>query len=127
MPNIGHYIRDRLSDAPATASEIYKAWRVDRPRKGTYHSFARFFYVLKRLGWITPTGETFPAVPRGMDEPQPNLPEAVEYALTPKGEEADFIAWGDPIGILWPNHAAELRGAKPPTGKPRGRPKKQFV
>lgn len=117
MTNIGHFVRDQLAQSEATSTQIYQEWRDVRPRHGTAQSFATFVSRLKTLGWVEDTGETLPP-------PQPGMRPAKMLRLTAAGENASFQDWADPIGVLYPKHAASERGAKPPTGNPPGRPKK---
>lgn len=125
MTTQGETVRSWLGEQPHTIAQLYRRWREVRPRRGTYRSFSSNFYVLLRLGWVERTGETEPAHLHGSDAEHPGgLSDSVYYRLTPVGAAIDPAVWRDPMGRLYPQHAAANRGAKAPTGKPPGRPKK---
>ena len=66
-----------------------------------YHSFLMYFAVLKRLGWVEPTGEV------EQSAIQENFTEAsqrIYYRLTNKGSGASDSLWSNPFYTLYPQH-----------------------
>ncbi len=98
--------RTVLSGADITeeaAEEIYQRELQRVSRKFThmrYHSFLRYFGVLKSLGWVEKTGEVEPS---SMQDSYPSAPDRVYYRLTRQGVEAGEDLWSNPLFALYPN------------------------
>jgi hypothetical protein len=67
--------------------------------KCRYHSFQRYFHMLKQLAWVEPTGEEEMAA---IQDYYPPAPSRRYYRLTRKGREASDIEWSNPKLILYP-------------------------
>jgi hypothetical protein len=85
------------------ADEIFQRELKRVSRKFThmrYHSFLVYFGILKRLGWVEPSGITEPSA---IQDNYPQAPERVYYRLSKKGSEADNEQWSNPLFTLYPN------------------------
>ena len=72
--------------------------------KCRYHSFQRYFHLLKQLEWVEPTGEEEPAA---MQEYDPEAPPRRYYRLTKRGIEASDREWSNPQLALYPKRGLE--------------------
>ena len=77
--------------------------------KCRYHSFQRYFHLLKQLEWVEPTGEEEPAA---MQEYDPEAPPRRYYRLTKKGIEALDREWSNPQLALYPKRGLEYFRSK---------------
>jgi hypothetical protein len=77
--------------------------------KCRYHSFQRYFHLLKQLEWVEPTGEEEPAA---MQEYDPEAPPRRYYRLTKKGIEAADRQWSNPQLALYPKRGLEYFRSK---------------
>jgi hypothetical protein len=101
---------------PVYSEEEYRE-RVDylmskmpyRLVKCRYHSFQRYFHLLKQLEWVEPTGEEEPAA---MQEYDPDAPPRRYYRLTKKGIEASDREWSNPQLALYPKRGLEYFRSK---------------
>ncbi len=92
------------------ADRIYEGELKKIPHKYTrmrYHSFLVYFGMLKRLGWVEPTGETAPST---LQDNYPPGPSRIYYRLTKKGKEAILAEWSNPLFTLYPKIAERYRG-----------------
>lgn len=69
-----------------------------------YSSFTRFFGHLKRLGWVTETGEIEASA---IQADYPPAPSRVYYRLTDAGWKATPEEMSNPIRTLYPNFTKE--------------------
>jgi hypothetical protein len=67
--------------------------------KCRYHSFSRYFHMLKQLGWVEFTGREEPA---SIQENYPYAPSRRYYRLTIKGTAASDREWSNPQITLHP-------------------------
>lgn len=72
--------------------------------KCRYHSFSRYFHLLKQLGWVEFTGEEEPAA---MQEYDPDAPPRRYYRLSQKGIKASDREWSNPQLTLYPQRGLE--------------------
>ena len=99
------------------ASEIEQKHYSRIPSKTTgmrYHSFTRYFHLLKQLKWVERTGEEEKSSPQ---EQYPPAPPRRYYRLTAKGRKATEMAWANPFITLYgdsfpPEYFREKRKAK---------------
>ena len=95
---------------PEMADSIYEGELKKVPHKYTrmrYHSFLVYFGLLKRLGWVKPTGETEPSA---LQDNYPSGPPRRYYRLTKKGREATSVELSNPLFTLYPKIAERYRG-----------------
>ena len=71
-----------------------------------YHSFVVYFGLLKRLGWVEPTGEEEPSLPQEYD---PKFQPRTYYRLTAAGMAEEVPIVFDPIMRLYPDYTPEKR------------------
>jgi hypothetical protein len=69
-----------------------------------YHSFSRYFHLLKQLGWVEPTGEEEAAA---IQDYYPEAPPRRYYRLTRKGIKASKREWSNPQLTLYPERGLE--------------------
>ena len=120
--------------------EIFEKYYRRIPRKITkvrYHSFMSYFGMLRRLGWVEPTGEEEPSFQGGIVTPEPwakpgavimKIDEIVPgrgttltdvpkprrlFRLTAKGKAATEDEWRDPLQALH-NYPLWRRQGRPP-------------
>jgi len=89
------------------AEKIYQRELKRVSRKFThmrYHSFLMYFGVLKRLGWVKPTGETEAS---SIQDNYPGAPSRIYYVLTQKGKEAADERWSNPLFALYPENGPD--------------------
>ncbi len=67
--------------------------------KCRYHSFVVYFGMLKKLGWVEPTGEEEVSSPQSYYE---GFEPRRYYRLTSKGIEAPDWKWSNPHRIIYP-------------------------
>jgi hypothetical protein len=79
-----------------------------------YHSFLTYFGMLKRLGWVEPTGEaeepseTQEAMALKADEPPRETGQPrIYYRLTDRGRAATMVQLSNPLRLLYPHFTAE--------------------
>jgi hypothetical protein len=72
--------------------------------KCRYHSFSRYFHLLKQLGWVEPTGEEEAAA---IQDYYPEAPPRRYYRLTRKGIKASKREWSNPQLTLYPERGLE--------------------
>lgn len=65
-----------------------------------YHSFSRYFHLLKQLGWTVPTGQEFPS---RIQQHYSDAPSRTYYRLTQKGRDASDNDWSNPQAVLYPS------------------------
>ena len=107
-----HENEQRVKQAKPVYSEEEYQERVDylmsrmpyKLVKCRYHSFQRYFHLLKQLEWVEPTGEEEPAA---MQEYDPDAPPRRYYRLTKKGIEASDREWSNPQLALYPKRGLE--------------------
>jgi len=90
-------------------SSYYLGRIPSRLTRMRYSSFRVYFGLLKRLGWVEPTGEEEPSLPQDYD---PNFSPRVYYRLTPEGMAAVVPIVFDPILLLYPDYTREKRSGK---------------
>ena len=90
-------------------SDIYHSRIPARLHRMRYASFTVYFALLKRLGWVEPTGEQRPSEPQDYD---PNFQPRIYYRLTPQGLAADVPVVFDPVLTLYPHYTREKRSGK---------------
>lgn len=129
--SIGDYIYDRLVEAGdkglviADLFKDMKGWKT----YATYNSFARYFWLFKKLGFVVEA-----ATPREPG-PKPELEERRYFKLTRKGKRSPLHEWSNPMRTLWnrvygegawEDYMVRRRAARGliHTGRPRGRPRK---
>ena len=82
-----------------------------------YHSFLSYFGLLKRLGWVEPTGEEEVSQAQDMmglengEETRETGQPRIYYRLTRAGFAAPQSLIADPITALY-NYPREVRSAK---------------
>ncbi len=72
--------------------------------KCRYHSFQRYFHLLKQLGWVEFTGKEEPA---SMQDYYPEAPPRRYYRLIEKGINAPDYEWSNPQLTLYPERPLE--------------------
>jgi hypothetical protein len=99
---ISQLVLDETDVTEEQAELIYQRQLKKISRKFThmrYHSFLVYFGVLKRLGWVEPTGESEAS---SIQENYSPAPDRVYYRLTEAGSKADEILWSNPLFTLYP-------------------------
>ena len=99
------------------ADRIYEGELKKIPHKYTrmrYHSFLVYFGILKRLGWVEPTGVTEESTAQQIDEKTGEVrnPEGklrTYYRLTGSGRDALDTEWSNPLFTLYPEIAEKYR------------------
>jgi len=131
-PSIGDDIRERLLEAGSRGvviADIFKDMK-GRQTRATYCSFARYFWLFKKLGFIEPTTETEVAWSATDWGKNPGLPDRAYFRMSSAGRKAPPHQWTNPMRTLfdrvhgrgaWKEYMKEHR--KPSTGRPRGRPR----
>jgi len=129
---VGYTIREKLIEAGergVVVADLFKDMK-SKETSATYQSFSRYCWLLKKLGFIEPTGEVEVAWSATDWGENPKLHKRIYYKLTPKGREAPIYEWSNPgrtfydsiYGIgSWKDY---MRRHHPSTGRPRGRPRK---
>lgn len=129
--SIGIDIREVLIEADGKGiviADLFSDWRK-RKTLATYNSFAKYFWLLKKLGFVEEA-----ATPREPG-PKPELEERRYFKITTKGRAARDYQWSNPIRTFydsvygegaWEKYMASWRVAHPyqSTGKKQGRPPK---
>ncbi|MDP2949321.1 MAG: hypothetical protein Q8P22_07270, partial [Chloroflexota bacterium] len=77
--------------------------------KCRYHSFITYCGLLKRLGWIEPTGQVETSA---FQQSYPPGPPRVFYRLTEAGKQAPMVAWSNPLLTLYKYPVEELRAKR---------------
>ena len=93
--------QQKRSISPANIDLIYKEYLARMPYKATgcrYHSFVTYFSMLKRLGWVEPSGITEPS---SFQDNYPKGKPRIFYRLTAAGESAGDMAWSNPHSTLY--------------------------
>ena len=89
-----------------------------RSTKMRYHSFLSYFGLLKRLGWVEPTGERELSEAQDLmglepgEEPRETGQPRIYYRLTGAGHAASASVIADPITTLYA-YPKEIRSLKP--------------
>lgn len=102
--------RMRAGKQPYTESEYAGrvAWHLSKIPyklvKVRYHSFVMYFGMLKKLGWVEPTGEEEQSTPQDYYE---GFEPRRYYRLTKKGVEAPDNQWSNPHRTLYPQFGLE--------------------
>ncbi|MEK7874639.1 MAG: hypothetical protein AAB325_00380 [Pseudomonadota bacterium] len=99
---ISRMVLDGADVTEEQADEIYQREMKKVSRKFThmrYHSFLRYFSVLKRLGWVEITGELEAS---SIQDNYPEAPNRVYYRLTRQGIKAGEELWSNPLFTLYP-------------------------
>ncbi len=99
---ISRMVLDGADVTEEQAEEIYQRELKKVSRKFThmrYHSFLRYFGVLKRLKWVVETGETEAS---SIQDNYPEAPHRVYYRLTRQGIKASEELWSNPLFTLYP-------------------------
>lgn len=99
---IDRRIKRRLPPMSDEEEEVFRARALKQmPHKFTSiraHSFARYFGMLERLGWVEPTGkEETSAFQDHYPEAQPRR----YFRLTARGQAASNVDWSDPLRALY--------------------------
>ena len=115
--------RIRRGQPPLTREEAddLVAYLIGRlPLRSTrmrYHSFLSYFGLLKRLGWVEPTGERELSEAQDMmglesgEEPRETGQPRIYYRITPAGHAAPDSVIADPIAVLY-EYPREVRSPK---------------
>ena len=69
--------------------------KINRMR---YHSFTRYFNLLRQLGWVEKTGEEEPS---SIQDQYPPAPPRRYYRLTKTGKAAPDVEWSNPLIALY--------------------------
>lgn len=123
LVNLGLFIKDYLTEqGEACQQDIHESYRnklreiyesagkrFTRQDRMKYHSFTRFFYFLKQLGFVEESGkeetssfqEFYSKAHPGEEVPR-EIPPRVYYRLTDKGKTASDVAWSNPLRALYP-------------------------
>jgi hypothetical protein len=100
----------KVDVSEAEAEEIYQRELNKVSRKFThmrYHSFLMYFGVLKKLNWVTPSGQIEDS---GIQDNYPNAPSRVYYRLTEVGKIAADELRSNPLFTLYPENGANRYG-----------------
>ncbi len=100
---IDRMVRAHQEVSEAEAEEILQ--RQLRPLSAKthsmrYHSFLMYFGVLKKLGWVQPTGEIERSALQDYYE---DAPSRMYYCLTGAGMGASDDQWRNPLTTLYPH------------------------
>ena len=93
--------QQKRSISPANIDLIFEEYLVRMPYKATgcrYHSFVTYFSMMRRLGWVEPSGITEPSA---FQENYPKGKPRIFYRLTAAGESAGDMAWGSQHSALY--------------------------
>jgi hypothetical protein len=122
-------------DKGLVIADLFSDWRRWKTH-ATYNSFARYCWLLKKLGFIEPTTKTEVAWSATGWGENPKLHDRTYFRITPEGKSALDRDWSNPMRTFynrvygsdeaWTNYIREWKRSHPykPTGKPRGRPPK---
>jgi len=109
MPTVAEWIRTKLiesGDKGVCLADLHTERKANykelglKKVTGIYHSFAVFFSILIRLGWVEKTGLEEVAHRKGtMDELNPDIPRKY-FRITPEGLAQPESAWFSPIITL---------------------------
>lgn len=131
MITTGEFVRQRLieagergvviADLHSERKQHYSELGL-RPVRGVYQSFARYFALLRQLGFVEKTGETEPSKARGseygLEKPR------TFYRITTTGINAAIEDWYNPRLALHPRPIGMKRkNYHKPKGGKRGRPR----
>jgi len=138
--SFGTWIRDRLLEAGSNGTTVADLHRIRTQlgvgfidedtvyKGGTYNTFARYFHWLKQLGFVEEV-RIEPSTTKGRDDaPEKEYRPRHYYRISDKGRRASIDEWRDPIATLHPEWTPteRKRRYRPPTGRPRGRPRKSL-
>lgn len=129
--SIGIDVREVLIEADGKGiviANLFSDWRKWKTH-ATYNSFARYFWLIKKLGFVEEA-----ATPREPG-PKPELEERRYFKITVEGRRAPDYQWSNPMRTYydsvygegaWNEYMARWREAHPyqSTGGKRGRPSK---
>ena len=118
---VGVFIREKLADVADNGIVIadpFREFKDSGRTKATYCSFARYFHLYKKLGYVEETGEREPAW-------NPQLSDRKYFRITAEGVDR-ISEWGNPLAELvgrenWRTYMHEWRKTHA-AGRPRGRP-----
>lgn len=129
---VGRTIRERLIESGergAVIADLHRDMKT-RETQATYHSFSRYCWMFKKLGFIEPTTETEVAWSSTNWGENPKLHDRVYLRITNIGRDAPEHKWSNPNRTLydlkhgdgaWMEYMKARK--RPPTGRPRGRPR----
>jgi len=101
--------------------EIYELHgrRFTKQDRMKYHSFTRFFYFLKQLGFAEESGkeevssfQELYSKAHPEEEIPGEIPPRVYYRLTDKGGKASDVDWSNPLRALYPKFDAVYYSTK---------------
>jgi len=132
MPTNGQWIKEELVSAASKGvviADLHKKRKVQHEelgityRKGTYHSFARYFYFLVQLKWVEKTGEEEVSHTKG--DSYELLAPRTYYRITSEGLARSDTDWYDLLATTHKKWTGSERRKKYvlPSGRPRGRPR----
>jgi hypothetical protein len=124
LSTVGVFIRDSLIEAGPrglVVADLFRQFKDLERTKATYCSFARYFWLYKRLGYVEETGEREPAW-------NPELKERTYFRITPDGLARTW-EWGNPLAQVmgrdeWQEYMREWRTHRPSSGQGPGGPRK---
>ena len=100
----GKRVREKKPPLTLEEAEALRRYFLARtPMKMTrmrYHSFLVYFRLLKKLGWVEPTGETEPSE---FQERYPPGPPRIYYRITAAGLAAPPTEVSNPLYALYPH------------------------
>jgi len=92
---------EKRAISPDNIDKLYKNYLERLPYKSQgcrYHSFVIYFSILKKLGWVEPSGKVEPsAFQDNYSQGQPRI----YYRLTNSGIEATEYLWANPHKTLY--------------------------
>ena len=115
---LGIWIKDKLTQAGgdgACPTDLHRELKQNWPALGspyikgnrTYASFCRYWAILKKLGFIEPTGRTEVSHQKGGTLAL-QVPRTF-YKLSAKGRRASIASWNNPRTLLNPGAATRNR------------------
>jgi hypothetical protein len=93
--------REKRPIDPDKIDILYQQYLVRLPYKAhgcRFHSFVVYFSMLKRLGWVEPTGLEEPSA---FQTNYPPGPPRKYFRLTTAGRAASDSAWANPLSTLY--------------------------
>jgi hypothetical protein len=107
----GQFIRQCLieaGDRGCVMADIHKQRKAKSKelgliyKGGTYYSFSKLLFFLKKLGWIEPTGEAELSHTKGNEHSL--VASRTYYRITPEGLSHPEKDWANPKLLLYPRH-----------------------
>lgn len=135
VTSLGEEVRIRVSGAGKdglVSADLFRRLSDEKKTAATYCSFARYFWLFKKLGFVEATTKQEDAMyPR--DAHKKRLQKRTYYRITSKGRRAAEYLWSNPARSYfdsvygpraWEEYMRQYRQARA-TGRPRGRPPKE--